>query len=161
MRTRIFLCVCALLAFVLVKTFPAAAASNSEQSSCLSEAKTEYQNCVSTCEQTLQVDQDTCRNINPECAGACQAGYDTCIQGPSATLQSCNGVCDSTLSAAEKTCNENYPKGSQDLTNCINSAKQTAILCRANCQVQVQPEFAQCQADFNACIKACPSASGQ
>ena len=159
MNTKTLSCLCAIFAFVLISTL-SAVASNNHQSACLNEASTEYKNCVSECKETLQVDQDACRNVNHECADACRAGYDTCTETPNATLKSCNDGCNSTLSAADKVCHATYKKGDPQLKNCTDQADQAAILCRASCQVQVQPEFSQCKMDFNACIKACPPASG-
>jgi hypothetical protein len=130
---------------------------------CVIDANAEYKECRQYCLENMQVDKDSCRNIDHACAEACRAGFDTCIGNPFNVLDVCKAVCMSELDTTRQQCRLNFAAGTAALDTCIDQAQIDAFVCRDDCResIHIAGVLKQCHKAERACMKACPPAITQ
>ncbi len=130
---------------------------------CVIDANAEYKECRQYCLENMQVDKDSCRNIDHACAEACRAGFDTCIGNPFNVLDACKAACMLELDDTRKQCRENFAAGTWALDTCIDRAQIDAFVCRDDCResIHIAGVLKQCHKAERACMKACPPAITQ
>jgi hypothetical protein len=172
MRGKRFLfCAVVLFGGVLMMASSALAAAalgcsdnDGENSSCIQDAKGDYQLCVKECRLEFLNSWDICNlpepppNQPPCDPKPCTDAFKTCIQNLQVEpLIGCRTNCKTEAEEGIQWCGKYTKPNSRARKRCLDFVQRSASRCENECNQIIVEEMTQCREDFNTCLtKTCP-----